>query len=121
MSKGRIKIPVERMRVVKGKLQNIYLLSVVPTKMLAIVMGSIISMMLATAPVNRFIYLSYLYTVGHKGLLVSEPANYPRSLNFGGATWSITFFNLFGTLPAEKVDHIPPDILLHSRDDPDFP
>ena len=53
-AKGHIEVPVERVAAVKGKLQSIYQLSLVPAKMLASVVGSIISMSLAIGPVRRF-------------------------------------------------------------------
>ena len=54
LSKGHIEVPAERVAAVKGKLQSICQLSLVPAKILASVVGSIISMGLAIGPVSRF-------------------------------------------------------------------
>ena len=54
LSKGHIEVSVERVAAVKRKLQSICKLSLVPAKMLASVVGSIISMSLVIAPVSRF-------------------------------------------------------------------
>ena len=62
LSKGHIEVPVERVAAVKGKLQSIYQLSLVPPKMLASVVGSIISMSLAIEPVSRFM-ARYMYAL----------------------------------------------------------
>ena len=54
LSKGHIEVPTERLETVVCKLQCICQLSVVPAKLLASVVGSIISMSLAMGPVSRF-------------------------------------------------------------------
>ena len=54
LSMEHIEIPAERLAVVKGKLQSICQLSLVPAKMLVSVVGSIISISLAIGPVSCF-------------------------------------------------------------------